>query len=1574
MPDNVTSFRQLLETKFAQEVKEITIDVSFGEEVTSLLQLLNQQQLTLTQTSLDPPLGTTSPSQSSLIGKVRLWEIDGVDITLVFSEHDRAIAVTATLPQLNFPTISRYLAPINSSQVEGLSSVHFPQSQLEASTKSGEMIVTGKMAENWSLLGIERIGIEKPELMLKVQTHPELLNNYVVEFTGKIHLSNLEIPVSIDIPLGIGGWSVTILPPGIALPSLTDLLELMSGLNIAASLPSQVGTMTALTLTSMRIQFDPNTLTWQGTDFSITSTNVWEIAPKLRIETIGLTLNLRSDGSRVYYTGFIFGSIQISRLTLAAMIPLPLSGLLTLEVHSNQPLPGLGELAALIDADYAAALPEGMGNIGSMILNYVRVQVDLDSKKIAFFGFDVASAQEWVIIPNHLSLEDLRFRMEVIPWNQGWGVTGFIGGSITIEGIRISTALQRINPAGGWYLWLAEPLALPGLKGLVNLVGGDYVAGLLPPQMDSSIGALTINTFSMVFDGTPQTLSAIAFSMVTSEPWQFLPGYFTLTELDISLDITQPTNPSQRRSQVSIIGLLTLGNIPIRLSAEKPSTDGAGWQFKGSTGKGREIPVGYLISDLGETFGVTVPSTIEELTLDNIEVSFNTQTRDFFLTCEGKFPLEDKTVDIIVTIELNQQSNNLEPNTTGQISYQAEFKGHITIGTLTFDLIFAEDKTSKTAIATYSHQPGNAISLKVLVENVSSDQTLLDILTGIQVDLKDVLFAYSKRDTTTKILLGFDIGTNINLSKLPLVGQEFPKDQTIGVDDLQFLIANKDFTSSEITTFNNLIEQGTKIPIKDSTANALPKGLNVAAKMQFGSQTNILALPISSSTPQTPTPSQPTVIPSTTTPPSDNATWFKIQKSFGPVHFERVGVQYKDAAIGFLLDASLNLAGLSLSLDGLAVNSPLNQFDPKFELKGIGIDYKGSDTLEIGGAFLRTKITTQDGKTYDEYDGAAVIKFNVKGKALKLSAIGSYAYFQGHPSLFIYAILDYPIGGPSFFFVTGLAAGFGYNRALKVPTIDQVATFPLVAEAVNPPPAEGSNSDQAARLTGELTKLRDYIPPETGQIFLAIGIKFTSFKLIDSFLLLTVAFGNRFELNILGLATLIAPPNVGAGVPPVAEVQLALKASFLPAEGFIGVIAQLTPNSYILSQACHLTGGFAFYGWFAPNVHEGDFVLTLGGYHPLFKVPDHYPKVPRLGLNWQVSSELYIKADAYFALTPSAIMAGGHLQATWNSGPLSAWFNAGADFLMSWKPYHYDISIYIDMGVSYTFQFFGTQHITVQLGADLHIWGPEFTGIAHIHLWIISFDVSFGSSASQAPTAIDWNEFKTSFLPAADAICTIAVKEGLVRKVNQDDKTDLGNINPKDFCLVTNSVIPIKTCNVNLNTQEINTQFGIGSMAVTASELISELTITINKNGTTLNSTEFDEDFACIPLFKKVPIALWGESLTPSLNGNQFIENTLSGLEIKPKKQPDTGATKAINRSELQFSTTPINNAYHWQTIGTFQEETTKDIRNTIVDNAVNNTRDNLLKALNLNSEEIDLNSTIADDLLGSPKIEFLAN
>ena len=48
-----------------------------------------------------------------------------------------------------------------------------------------------------------------------------------------------------------------------------------------------------------------------------------------------------------------------------------------------------------------------------------------------------------------------------------------------------------------------------------------------------------------------------------------------------------------------------------------------------------------------------------------------------------------------------------------------------------------------------------------------------------------------------------------------------------------------------------------------------------------------------------------------------------------------------------------------------------------------------------------------------------------------------------------------------------------------------------------------------------------------------------------------------------------------------------------------------------------LTGGFAFALWWKGPL-AGQFVLTMGGYHPDFH-RDGYPDVPRLGLVWRIS-------------------------------------------------------------------------------------------------------------------------------------------------------------------------------------------------------------------------------------------------------------------------------------------------------------------------------------------------------------------
>ena len=134
-----------------------------------------------------------------------------------------------------------------------------------------------------------------------------------------------------------------------------------------------------------------------------------------------------------------------------------------------------------------------------------------------------------------------------------------------------------------------------------------------------------------------------------------------------------------------------------------------------------------------------------------------------------------------------------------------------------------------------------------------------------------------------------------------------------------------------------------------------------------------------------------------------------------------------------------------------------------------------------------------------------------------------------------------------------------------------------------------------------------------------------------------------------------------------AYIELDLEAVLKPAVGFFGLTALLSPNSYVLDPACHLTGGFALYSWFKdapqPGPLSGDVVVTLGGYHPAFKPPSWYPTVPRLGLQWNIpEANLQIHGGVYFALVPSCVMGGGDLQVVYQDGSLRAWLRAWATF------------------------------------------------------------------------------------------------------------------------------------------------------------------------------------------------------------------------------------------------------------------------------------------------------------------------
>ena len=93
----------------------------------------------------------------------------------------------------------------------------------------------------------------------------------------------------------------------------------------------------------------------------------------------------------------------------------------------------------------------------------------------------------------------------------------------------------------------------------------------------------------------------------------------------------------------------------------------------------------------------------------------------------------------------------------------------------------------------------------------------------------------------------------------------------------------------------------------------------------------------------------------------------------------------------------------------------------------------------------------------------------MKASSFDLTALGAYAQLtSGQPSLFVFAVLEIPLGGPPYFFITGAAAGFGFNRRLVIPEVEDIPNFPLVAAAMNPSAVFPDKSNQTTSLSQAL--------------------------------------------------------------------------------------------------------------------------------------------------------------------------------------------------------------------------------------------------------------------------------------------------------------------------------------------------------------------------------------------------------------------------------------------------------------------------------------------------------------------------
>ncbi|MGW9211272.1 DUF6603 domain-containing protein [Embleya sp. NPDC055664] len=606
--------------------------------------------------------------------------------------------------------------------------------------------------------------------------------------------------------------------------------------------------------------------------------------------------------------------------------------------------------------------------------------------------------------------------------------------------------------------------------------------------------------------------------------------------------------------------------------------------------------------------------------------------------------------------------------------------------------------------------------------------------------------------------------------------------------------------------------------------------------------------------------------------------WLDVGRSFGPLHVARIGLAYDKGTVWLMVDASLSAAGLTIGVAGLGLGIDLNgddSFPVRTRLDGLGVGFE-RPPLHVAGALV-SRPNPPEWPVLVQ--GSLTVELAPKFSVL---AIGAYQKSRtGAVSLFVFGRASVPFGGPPPFHVTGFALGFGYQSSVRIPEQHEIGSFPLVA-GLDDEDFPADSLQVLALLTGGENP---WVKPAQGQIWLAGGLNFTSFEFVRTRVLLLLEAGSDLTLALIGRAN-ASFPHTGTAY---ARIGVDMRVVYQSKRGELAVTAQLV-DSYVIDPACVLTGGFAFYLWSGRSPYAGDFVVTVGGYHPAYKVPSHFPVVPRLGFSWSLGS-VSITGGSYFALTPNAVMAGGMLDVRYRSGNVEAWLTAKADILVQWAPLSFRAGISVSVGVKVKLLF----TLRGELGASLDLWGPPTGGTVRAKFVFITVTVRFGAQLA-SPPPLTWAQFAAQLLPGQVPL-TVTALTGLTADADADPelraaRVEAGEepwlVDPAAFSFAVATVVP--TRRVRFDTRPDVGDKGVDIRPMGKTGLDGLLHVSVAYKPTDAGRQEAWravpglDRWIVEPEYGRVPFSMWGDPAIKTQDalkpGHEAMLTHLTGLRV----------------------------------------------------------------------------------------------
>ncbi|MEU6709125.1 DUF6603 domain-containing protein [Streptomyces wuyuanensis] len=588
--------------------------------------------------------------------------------------------------------------------------------------------------------------------------------------------------------------------------------------------------------------------------------------------------------------------------------------------------------------------------------------------------------------------------------------------------------------------------------------------------------------------------------------------------------------------------------------------------------------------------------------------------------------------------------------------------------------------------------------------------------------------------------------------------------------------------------------------------------------------------------------------------------WWDAGRKAGPVELSRLGLSYGGKSLWVLLDVAVAAGGLRLAARGLGVGIPLEggSVSPPV-LEGVDVGFRAGP-VQIEGAFIKLP-TAQVPAAYEWAVGGAA---TLGVKAFQVQAVGFYAHpTRGRtPSFFVYGGLGSEKGvGNSVLRIRDAKLGFGYNSSVRQPSVKDVNSFPFLQllQGTGPqkPPLEVLNN----LVTGHE---KPWVTPAEGSFWLAGGLAGTLLEYADWRAALVLEVGPDFRSFKASLAG-----NIDAKFPKAgkqyARLALDIAAGYSSADGLLFMDANITPQSFLISHDCKVTGGAALRVWMPPSTHAGDFLFTAGGYHPKYQPLPHYPKPERVGFHWSYNNHIKVTGEAYLALTPNELMAGGRLSLEADYG-IRGGADVSVDAYIGWHPVYFDVALHVggwlDCG------WLGT----ARGGADVEVWGPPTGGRVTIRTFIKDWDFDFGERRAVKKGPVLWQEFKSNMLPNQannpQDVITAQVVDGLLPEARDTNNAGTPGgpwvVSSDGFSFQVRSTIPFtsataagKNCH-----QEKNITITVlgGSLEVPplyvrpcSTYIASTVTVSVERDGHSVT-----DGWKAEVVKEKVPGALWG--------------------------------------------------------------------------------------------------------------------